>query len=95
MTAEVERNITPYDLCTFLDRFITGNARSRDVDERWLASELKPVLEIAAEVRNAILKPENRAKVNVFRAAELEAEIEKKRRETEVLERDLKAIKAA
>lgn len=93
--AEVAHTITPYDLCTLLERFINGNSHSGDVENRWLASEMKPALEIARQVRNCRLEPENRAKVTAFRAAEIEAEIEKKRREMENLERDLKQLKVA
>jgi hypothetical protein len=48
--------------------------------------------------KDALLKrlsEENRKDVNAFRAVELEKEIERKRRDMEALERDLKKVRAA
>lgn len=89
------RSKTANELCNFLDTFISDNARSRDLDNRWLADFLKSVLPACREVRNNNLSPETREKVNAFRALEIEEEMTRKRRELEILERDLKKLKTA
>lgn len=94
MPAEMKQNMTTFDLCADLERFISDNAHSRDLDDRWLADKLKTILPAAREVRNNNLSSENRATVNAFRALEIEDELTRKRNEIDVLERDLKSVKA-
>lgn len=96
MEAKERKPMSAFDLVTELERFISDNdRRSRDLEDRWLADELKKVLPIAREVRNNNLGPENRAKANAFRALEIEEELRAKQSEIERLERDLKKLKAA
>lgn len=90
-----QRSKTANELCNFLDQFISDNSRSPNVDDRWLADYLKTALPMCREVRNNNLGPATRAKVNAFRALEIGEEMTRKRRELEILERDLKKLKTA
>lgn len=81
------------NLIDTLDRFISDNSHSRDVEERWLCAVLASTLQLTREARSR-LGPENKAKVNAFRADEIEKELQAKRRETEILERDLVKLRA-
>lgn len=91
-TAEAPPSITTHELCCFLDRYIDRKEHSGDVDERWLAKYLATFRAAADEVRNNRLGPGTRAQVNAFRASEIEKELAEKRRQMEVLERDLKTL---
>jgi hypothetical protein len=95
MAAEAPPRSTAYDLCNALDLYISCNEHGRSLEDRWLCDELQPFREMARVVRNNKLGPEHRAKVNAFRALEIEDEIQKKRHDLESLERDLKKVKAA
>ncbi|WP_316176198.1 hypothetical protein [Bradyrhizobium sp. SZCCHNRI1073] len=92
--AEERKRVTLSDLIYKLDEFITDNKHSRDEATRWFAAELEATLQLSRQLRSG-LGPEERAKVNAFRAKELEAEIERKRKDTEALERELKKLRAA
>lgn len=83
------------ELILSLQRFQSDAGRSGSVESRWLAAILQPTLDAACEVGNCRLGPENRKDCNAFRAVELEAEIERKRKDMEALERDLKKVRAA
>lgn len=87
--------MTVQELIRHLQRFQDDAGRSSSVESRWLCTVLQPVLDAACEVGNARLGPENRKDVNAFRAVELEKEIERKRKDMEALERDLKKVRAA
>lgn len=86
-------DITTHELCNALERYINRKEHSNDVDERWLAHYLTTFRAVALEVRNSRLGPGAKAQVNAFRAAEIEKELQDKRRQMEVLERDLKKLK--
>lgn len=90
MADEQYRPMTGRQLYDALERFQTDNARSRDVDMRWLASHMDDLRLLAARVMNCQLNGDERARVKAFRAAEIEAEIAAKRDELSKLERDLK-----
>lgn len=92
MDTEARARLTLATLIDTLDRFISDNSHSRDVEERWLCSVLAPTLQLTREASSR-LGPENKAKVNEFRATEIEKELQAKRRETEILERDLTALR--
>ncbi len=85
--------ITTNELCNFLDRYIERKESSGDVDERWLAHYLTTFRAAAREVRSSRLGPGAKAQVDAFRAAEIEKELQDKRRQIEVLERDLRKLK--
>lgn len=89
------RRTTIRDLIDTTRKYMDDNRSSRDVNERWLADYLIPVWKVMAEVGNNRLGDTNKSCVQAFRAAELEAEIDKKRQETEGLERELKKVRAA
>jgi hypothetical protein len=89
------RPMTARDLYDHISRFADDNASSRDVDMRWLASKMEAWRPLVADVMNSRLGPAERVEVNVFRAAEIEKELEVKRREVNILERSLQQIKAA
>jgi hypothetical protein len=94
MADEERKQMTPAGLCDAIERFMSDNARSHDLDNRWLAREMEAALAIARAVRNGgRLEPELKARVNAFRIMEIEAEMSRKRRELDVLESDLKTIK--
>jgi hypothetical protein len=96
IVAEAQKQLTVYGLVEALETFHRDNRSSYDVDTRWLADFIAgEPLRIARQVRSSGLDPEMKAKVRAFRAAELEDEMEKKRRELADLERDLKKVKAA
>lgn len=81
-------------LADTIDRFISDNRHSRDVDMRWLASYFAPILTMLGEaISQRGLGPEMRKLVDAFRAKEIEGEMANKRRELEILERDLGRIK--
>lgn len=89
-----KRRISLSDLIYTLDKFISDNKGSCDEAIRWFADEMVAALDLSRQLRSG-LGPELKAKVNAFRAAELEAEIERKRKDTEALERELKKLRAA
>lgn len=90
MEDAVHRPMTVQELVRHIQRFQGDCAHSRSVEERWLCTFLQPALDAACEVGDAHLNPENRASANAFRAAEIEKELDRKRRDIEALERDLK-----
>lgn len=92
-TVEEYRPMNVRQLYDHLSRFEGDNDHSNDVDCRWLASVVKAWMPLVAEVMNSRLGPEAHNQVNAFRAAEVEKELERKRREVDVLERDLKTLK--
>ena len=92
--AEERKRASLTDLIYALDNFITDNKASRDEATRWLTGEMELPLQLARQLRSG-LGPENQAKVNEFRAREIEAEIERKRRDTQALEQELKKLRAA
>lgn len=87
--------MTLHDLIHALQRFQSDAGRSSSVESRWLCTVIQPALDAACEVGNGRLSEENRKDVNAFRAVELEAEIERKRKDMDELERDLKKVRAA
>jgi len=95
MTALAHSPMTTNELIRALQRFQDEAAHSGSVEIRWLCAVIQPALDAACEVGNSRLGPENRKGVNEFRAAELEREIERKRKDTELLERELKKVRAA
>lgn len=90
MADEADRPMTGRKLYDALARFQTDNARSHDVEMRWLASHMDDLRLLAARVMNSQLNGDERARVKAFRAAEIETEIAAKRDELAKLERDLK-----
>jgi hypothetical protein len=94
-TVEEYRPMNVRQLYDHMTRFAQDNNHSNDVDTRWLATKVEAFAPTVASVMNSRLGPEDRASVNAFRANEIEVEVEKKRRELDVLERSLKQIKAA
>lgn len=94
-TVKEYRPMTVTDLIRSLQRFQSDAGRSSSVESRWLSAILQPALDAACEVGNCRLCPENKKDVNAFRAVEPEAEIERKRKDMEALERDLKKVRAA
>ena len=93
---EARRRMDLFQLCAALERFIADNDTGGDLENRWLASHLLlTALPVAREVRNSNVGPEAREQINAFRAAEIENEMDRKRRELDALERDLKKVKAA
>lgn len=93
--AEEYKPTTVQELVRVLQKFVSDNESSRSVENRWLCAVLKPFYESACEVGNIRLSEENRKDVNAFRAVELEKEIDRKRKDMEALERDLKKVRAA
>jgi hypothetical protein len=89
------RTMTTHEFIAALQRFQHDAEHCNAVEVRWLGKALQPTLDAACEVGNSRLGPENRKAVNDFRAAELEKEIDRKRRDMEILERDLKKVRAA
>lgn len=87
--------MTIQELVRSLQRFQSDAGRSSSVESRWLCTVIQPALDAACEVGNCRLSEEDRKDVNAFRAVELEAEIERKRKDMEALERDLKKVRAA
>jgi aspartokinase-like uncharacterized kinase len=95
MTVKERQVVTVQQLYSQLAEFIHSNMYSSDRSVRWLADELKNnALVIVAEVGNMKLSEENQAKVRNFHAAELQKQLEEKRREVDRLERDLKTVSA-
>lgn len=95
MSAEEYKSMTVNELIRSIQRFQSDAGRSSSVESRWLCTVLQPALDAACEIGNCRLSYENRKDVNAFRAVELEAEIERKRKDMEALERDLKKVRAA
>ena len=93
-TATEYRPMTVQELIRHLQRF-QSDAGHGGPASRWLAAILQPVLDVACEVGNSRLSTENQKDMNAFRAVEIEAEMERKRRDLELLERDLKKVRAA
>lgn len=94
MTDEPRKQMTVSGLCEAIERFMSDNARSNELDHRWFAKELEPIQKIALAVRGGgRLDPDLKERVNAFRVLEIEAAMSSKRRELEVLESDLKTIK--
>ena len=93
--AEEYRRMTVQELIRHMQRFQSDAGHSSRVEERWLCTVLQPALDAACEVGNCRLGPENTKDVNTFRAVELEKELERKRRDIDALERDLKKVRAA
>lgn len=87
--------MTVNELIRHLQRYQSDGIRSGGLHGRWLAERIQPLLDTACEVANSRLSPENQKAINAFRAAELEQEIERKRKDVEALERDLKKFRAA
>lgn len=82
------------DLIRVLQRF-QSDATHNGLAGRWLGAILQPVLDAACQVGNSRLSEENQKGMNAFRAVELDAEIERKRKDIAALERDLKKVRAA
>lgn len=95
MTATEYQSMTVNDLIRQLQRYQSDGARSGGLSGRWLAERIQPLLDAACEVGNGRLSPENQKSMNDFRAAEIEQELERKRRDIDALERDLKKVRAA
>lgn len=95
MTVEERKSMTVNELIRALQRFQGDAAHSNAVEVRWLCSVVQPALDAACEVGNSRLGPENRKDVNAFRAVELEREIDRKRKDMEALDRELKKVRAA
>lgn len=96
MNVQARARMTPFQLCEALDQFVADNDHGGDLDDRWLANYVRQTtLPVAREIRNNNIGPETREQINAFRAAEIESEMDRKRRELESLERDLKRVKAA
>ena len=87
--------MTVQELIRSLQRFKSDAGRSSSVESRWLCAIIQPALDAAVEVGNCRLSEENRKDVNAFRAVEIEGELERKRRDIDALERDLKKVRAA
>jgi hypothetical protein len=95
MVTEEYQPMTLQDLIRALQRYQGDGVRSGGLSGRWIAARLQPLLDLAYEVSNSRLSPENQKEMNAFRAAEIEQEIERKRKDVEALERDLKKVRAA
>lgn len=98
MTNETVSEYNPMtinELIRTIQRFQNDAARSSSMESRWLCTVLQPALDAACEVGNSRLCEENRKDVNAFRAVEIEKELERKRRDIDALERDLKKVRAA
>jgi hypothetical protein len=95
MDAKEYQPMTMHDLIRALQRYQSDGPRSGGLHGRWIAARIQPLLDIACEAMNSRLSPENQKDINAFRAAELEQEIERKRKDMEALERDLKKVRAA
>lgn len=94
MDAQEYQPMTMNELIQHLQRF-QQDAGHGGLYSRWLATILQPVLDAACEAGNSRLSAENQKDLNAFRTAELKREIERKSREVEALERDLKKVLAA
>lgn len=94
MDVEEYKPITTYKLAEAIREFCNHNRHSRSVNDRWLADYLLPVHETVCAVGNSKLRDADIKSVKAFRTAELERQIEEKRREAEKLERDLKQVQA-
>lgn len=91
-----ERQLTTVrTLIETMRSYMNDQTHSRDVNERWLADYLIPVWKTVCEVGNRNLSEGNAAASLAFRAAELQAEIDAKKKETQKLETGLKKLKAA
>lgn len=95
MDVEARHPMTVQALIHAIQTFSSDNERSNVVQNRWLCRFLQPLHDALCEVGNNKLSEENRKDMNAFRAVELEAEIERKRKDMEELERDLKKVRAA
>ncbi|OAF05490.1 hypothetical protein AYJ54_00865 [Bradyrhizobium centrolobii] len=95
MDAQEYKPMTTHELIRHLQRYQGDKSHSSSVDERWLATAIQSALDMACEVCNSKLCPESRKAVNEFRAAEIEKELDRKRRDIDALERDLKKVRAA
>lgn len=81
--------ITTRELTDALEKYMRSNSHSNDVDERWFCEYLKPIHAIARQVVSGAMTPNNAAQRDAFRASEVRKQIDDKRRELEVLQRDL------
>jgi hypothetical protein len=90
---EIYQPMTVNELIRSLQRF-QSDAGHGGLASRWLAAILQPVLDAACEVGNSRLSTENQKDINAFRAVEIEKELERKRKDIDVLERDLKKMRA-
>jgi len=94
MDVEAIEPMTTYKLAEAIRNFCNHNRHSRNVNDRWLADYLLPVHETICAVGNNKLREADIKSLKAFRTAELERQIEEKRREAEKLERDLKRVQA-
>lgn len=73
--------------------FVRDNANHADSDLRWIAFYVQnTVLRLLTDFRNGPLNVADRLEANKFHAAEIEAELNKKRDEIRTLEFDLKNL---
>lgn len=93
--AEQYRPMTARQLYDHMRRFADDGGRSGEDEVRWLASKVSAFVATVAAVMNSRLEPDQRTEANAFRAAEIEKELEGKRREVDRLEQSLKQIRAA
>lgn len=90
--AEERRKTTARTLYETVTSYIDDNKHSRDVAERWLCSVLEPSLSMISGVLNNRPRPIDLPAISSFQAAEIEKQIEAKRKEIQNLERDLKTV---
>lgn len=95
MNEAVYTPMTVQELIRHLQKFQHDVEHARSVESRWLGKMTQPLLDAACQVGNCRLNEENRKDVNALRAVELENEIERKRKDTDALERELKKVRAA
>lgn len=95
MTDQIYNPMTVNELIRHMQKFQGDCTHSSSVEIRWLCEAIQSALDAACQVGNCRLSEENRKDVNAFRACEIEAELVRKRKDVEALERDLKKVRAA
>lgn len=73
--------------------YIDDNKQSRYVAERWLCSVLDPKLATISAIMNSLPRADDQPSIESFRAAEIQEQINSKKRELAALEADLEATK--
>jgi hypothetical protein len=87
--------MTAHQLATDVERFVSDNRHSNDLDDRWLADFLEQLaVPVIREIRNNNVGPKTREAIKRFRAKELEAELERDRDRMKKTERELEKLRA-
>jgi hypothetical protein len=95
MNAEAHQPMTLQQLIDALDRFVSDSRHHREVEIRWLATQAEEFRLLAISMRNG--RPSNDAlrAIGDFRLAELAAEKDRLKSQSDALDREAQTLRAA